>query len=129
MSTTNNITISGHHIDITPALEKEINHIVEQLQHKCDSLTNVHVTLKIDTSTTTHKQRQKAEAKCHLFGKDIFAEVSSDDMYDALKKLKSKLERQIIKHKETIKCHVEHNHQHEHHHNNAFKSDEQSKKL
>lgn len=120
MSRSKKVTISGHHVEITPTLEEKINHMVEQLNHKCSSITNMHVTLKIDTKTTTHKQRQIAEASCHVLGKDIFAQVSSDDMYDSINKLKDKLDRQLVKHKEAIKVHNEYNNKYDHHHNNAL---------
>lgn len=121
MSTSNKVTISGHHIEITPALEEKINHMATQLSHKCSNITNIHVTLKIDTKTTTHKQRQTAEASCHVLGKDIFAKVSSDDMYNSINKLRDKLDQQLVKHKEASKDHNEYKDKYDHHHNNALK--------
>lgn len=110
---TNNITISGHHIEVTPALESNIKNMINKLQCKFNHITSVHVTLKIDS---THPQLQQAEAEVCLCGKKepIFAKASSADMYDSLHKLKDKLDRQITKHKEILKDHGDHNHDHNH---------------
>jgi len=123
MNTNNNITIYGHHIEISPALEAEINNMVHKLQHKFDHITTAHITLKVDK---VHPHMQNAEAELNLCGRKepIFAKVSSSNMYDSLKKLREKLDRQIVKHKENLKAHGEHNHQHDHHHNNALNNPE-----
>ncbi len=123
MNTNNTITISGHHVEITPALESKVKNIIHKLQHKFDHITTVHVTLKIDSST--HPHMQQAEAELNLCGKKepIFARASSEDMYDSLQKLRDKLDRQIVKHKETLKTHGEHNHPHSHHNHDETELD------
>ncbi len=124
MNTDNNVTISGHHIEVTPALEAEIKNMVNKLRHKFEHITTAHITLKVDR---VHPHKQNAEAELNLCGKKepIFAKVSSDNMYDSLKKLREKLDRQIVKHKESLKFHGDHNHEHDHHHNNALNLDNQ----
>lgn len=116
----NNTTISGHHIEITPAIESTVNTMIEKLKHKFDHIITVHVTLKIDPA---HPHLQHAEAKLTLQGKKepIFAQASSDDMYKSIHLLKDKLDHQIIKHKEIIKNHGKHAN---HHGNHDNKNDE-----
>ncbi len=119
----NNVTISGHHVEVTPALEKTINDMLHKLQHKFDHITTVHVTLKIDS---IHPHLQQAEAELYLCGKKepLFAKATSADMYDSLHKLRDKLDRQIVKHKEVLKMHGDHNHNHSHdHHGHDHKHD------
>jgi putative sigma-54 modulation protein len=131
MSTSNNninITISGHHIEVTPALEAEINNMIHKLQHKFNHITKAHVLLKIDNSS--HLPAQLAEAELHLSHKKepIFAKVSSDNMYDSLNALSDKLSRQITKHKESLSRHVPHDN-HDHHHIKDLKDLKNNKKL
>ncbi len=93
------ITVSGHHVDITPALRDYVNSKLSKLQRHFDNITNTAVTL------TVEKLVQKAEASVHVAGADLFAACESEDMYAAIDALADKLDRQIIKHKEKIKGH------------------------
>ena len=87
------ITVSGHHVDVTPALRDYVNNKLTKLQH-FDNITNTDVTL------TVEKLVQKAEATVHVAGADLFATCESEDMYAAIDSLTDKLDRQLIKHKE-----------------------------
>lgn len=88
------LTLSGHHVDITPALRDYVNSKFERLQRHFDQVGNVHVTL------TVEKPRQKAEATVHVSGGSIHADAVEDDMYAAIDGLIDKLDRQVIKFKE-----------------------------
>lgn len=90
------ITVSGHHVDVTPALRDYVNSKLSKLQHHYDNITNTAVTL------TVEKMVQKAEANVHVAGANLFAECESEDMYAAIDSLVAKLDRQLIKHKEKI---------------------------
>jgi putative sigma-54 modulation protein len=120
---TNNIKISGHHVEVTEALENHIKNMISKLQHKFVHITHVHVILKIDSSI--HPHLQQAEAEVSLSGKKepIFAKASSIDMYEALHQLKDKLDRQIVKHKEILKPHGDHTHHHNDHLHNDSDTD------
>lgn len=117
----NNIQISGHHIEITEGLENNIKNMINKLQHKFQHITYTHIILKIDSSV--HPHLQQAEAELSLSGKKelIFAKASSIDMYDAIHKLKDKLEKQILKHKE---IHVNHHGRHNHNNISDYNVDE-----
>lgn len=88
------INISGHHVEVTPALREYVNNKFTKLQRHFDQITNTDVTL------TVEKLIQKAEASVHVAGADLFAACESGDMYAAIDSLTDKLDRQIIKHKE-----------------------------
>lgn len=49
--------------------------------------------------------QQKAEAKVHLSGGEVFATSHNADMYAAIDSLIDKLDRQVIKHKEKLTKH------------------------
>ncbi len=94
-----NLHLSGHHLEITPAMREYITAKLARITRHFDHVIDVNVIL------TVEKLRQKIEANVHLSGKDIFCESSDTDMYAAIDSLADKLDRQIIKHKEK---HFEH---------------------
>ena len=93
------ITVSGHHVDVTPALREYVNNKLHRLQRHFDNITNTDITL------TVEKLIQKAEGTVHVAGADLFAASESEDMYAAIDLLADKLDRQLIKHKEKHRGH------------------------
>ncbi len=93
------LNLSGHHIDITPALRAYVADKMERLERHFEHVTNMHVVLSVE------KLRQKAEATIHVSGANLFANAENEDMYAAIDALTDKLDRQIKKHKEKIKDH------------------------
>lgn len=93
------ITVSGHHVEVTPALRDYVNNKLSKLQRHFDNITNTDVTLSVE------KLIQKAEATVHVAGADLFATCESQDMYAAIDSLTDKLDRQLIKHKEKNQGH------------------------
>jgi len=93
------LNLSGHHIDITPALRNYVSSKLERLERHFDNLTNVHVVLSVE------KLRQKVDATLHVSGATLFANAEHEDMYAAIDALIDKLDRQIKKYKEKVKDH------------------------
>ena len=93
------INITGHHVDITPALRAYVEEKFERLERHFDNMTNTHVILEIE------KERQKAEATIHVSRGNIYADSEDENMYAAIDSLTDKLDRQIKKHKEKLKDH------------------------
>lgn len=90
------LSISGHHVDVTDALKSYTSEKLGKLERHFDHITNVHVVLSVD------KLRQRAEATVHVSGAELFADCDSDDMYAAIDALADKLDRQLLKHKEKL---------------------------
>ncbi len=90
------ISVTGHHLDLTDALTDYVNEKFKRLERHFDHINNVHVVLEVD------KVRQKAEAKLNVNGGEIFAASEEDVMYAAIDSLVDKLDRQVIKHKEKL---------------------------
>ncbi|MBK1852142.1 ribosome hibernation promoting factor [Marinobacter sp. 1-4A] len=88
------LNISGHHVELTPALKDYVAEKFERLERHFDHISNCQVTLEVD------KVRQIADATLHVVGGEIHAKAESEDMYAAIDGLVDKLDRQIIKHKE-----------------------------
>ena len=93
------LSVSGHHIDMTDALQSYVENKMERLERHFDQVTNIHVILSVE------KQRQKAEATIHITGNDLFATAEDGNMYAAIDALVDKLDRQIKKHKEKVTNH------------------------
>ena len=93
------ISLTGHHVDLTDSLRAYVDQKFERLERHFDHVTNVHVILSVE------KLAQKAEANMHVSGAEIFADSTHEDMYAALDALVDKLDRQLIKHKEKMKNH------------------------
>ena len=93
------LTITGHHLEITTPLKEYVENKLERLQRHYDQITAIHVIL------TVEKMVQKAEANIHIAGGDLFAHAESEDMYAAIDALADKLDRQLIKHKQKHRGH------------------------
>jgi len=88
------LSITGHHIDVTDALRAHVTEKIQRLERHYDHITNVHVVL------TVEKLVQRAEATVHTSGADLFADASADDLYAAIDALADKLDRQVMKRKD-----------------------------
>jgi len=100
------ISLTGHHIDITDSLRSYVKSKFERLERHFDHVSNVHVILTVEKlRQKAEATLQKAEATLHLNGADVFAESVQEDMYAAIDALVDKLDRQVKKHKEKTKNH------------------------
>jgi putative sigma-54 modulation protein len=93
------LNLTGHHVDITPALRDYVSSKLERLERHFDHVTNVHVILSVE------KLRQMAEATIQITGNTVFADAEDQDMYAAIDALIDKLDRQVCKHKEKVTDH------------------------
>ncbi|WGL17979.1 ribosome-associated translation inhibitor RaiA [Microbulbifer bruguierae] len=91
--------ISGHHVEVTPAIRDYCLTKLDKLSRHHDLITNTEVILSVS------KLIQKAEARIHVNGKDVYADSEADDMYAAIDALTDKLDRQLLKHKEKLRSH------------------------
>jgi len=98
------LSITGHHIDVTEALHDYVTKKFVRLERHYDHITNVHVVLSVE------KLIQKAEATVHTSGAELFADATSEDLYAAIDALIDKLDRQIVKHKEKTRNHGQRGH-------------------
>ncbi len=96
-----NLNITGHHVEVTPALREYVQGKVDKVIRHFDHVTSVHVILSVE------KLVQKAEITLHVKGKDIFADSSDADLYAAIDLLIDKLDRQVQKYKGK---HLDHGH-------------------
>ena len=89
-----NLSVSGHHLDVTPAIRSYVQSKLERIARHFDHVIDAHVILTVD------KLRQKAEATLHVRGKDLHCESEQPDLYAAIDLLADKLDRQVLRYKE-----------------------------
>jgi ribosome hibernation promoting factor len=94
-----NLTISGHHMAITPAIRGYIESKLSRIRRHFDHVIDVNVVLAADHLA------KKAEVSCHVAGKDLFVESNDPDLYAAIDAMADKLDRQIIKYKDRLHAH------------------------
>lgn len=93
------INVSGHQVNVTPALRDYVTSKFDRIVRHFDHLHDVNVILSVE------KLRQKADATIKVSGKAIHADAEADDMYAAIDALADKLDRQVKKYKEKLTDH------------------------
>lgn len=88
------ISVSGRHVEVTPALRSYVQEKMRRLERHCDDLMDAHVVVSVE------KQRQHVEATVHYSGGSAFAEQEHEDMYAAIDLVLDKLDTQIRRHKD-----------------------------
>ena len=99
-----NLTISGHHLDVTPSLREYVLTKLARVTRHFDQVVDISVLLTVE-KLKEKERRQKAEVTLHVKGKEIFVEQSSEDLYAAIDQLMDKLDRQVCRHKDRLQDH------------------------
>lgn len=97
-----NLTISGRHIEVTPALREYVSSKLERVLRHFDQVVEIQVVLAVDNSKEKDL-RQKVSCTLGVKGRDIFVETADVDLYAAIDILMDKLDRQVAKYKEKNK--------------------------
>jgi putative sigma-54 modulation protein len=99
-----NLTISGHHLEITPAMRSVCHH---QTGPDIPPLRSGgrHQGVADRRQAQGKRPPQKAECNIHVKGKDIFAESTHADLYAAVDELADKLDRQVLRYKDKTQEH------------------------
>ena len=95
------INITGHHIEVTPALRAYATEKLQRISRHFDHVISIDVILKVENHV------KYAEGKINAAGapKALFAQASEDDMYAAIDSLADKLDKQVRRHKDRIRGH------------------------
>jgi putative sigma-54 modulation protein len=93
-----NLTISGHHLEVTPAIREYVQNKLERVRRHFDQVIDIAVILTVDNLKEKDK-RQKAEINLRLSGKTVYVESLAQDLYAAIDTLVDKLDRQVMKYK------------------------------
>jgi len=99
-----NLTISGHHLEVTPSLRSYVTSKLDRIVRHFDQVVDVKVLLTVEKQKEK-EGRQRAECNIHVKGTDMFAESSNADLYAAVDELVDKLDRQVVRHKTRLQEH------------------------
>lgn len=97
-----NLTISGHHLELTPAIRSHVENKVARFGKYFDHIIDVQAILSVDKQIEDKSRHQTADITLHLKGKDAHATGASHDLYLAIDDAIEKLERQLSKYKERL---------------------------
>lgn len=98
-----NLTISGHHLEVTPALREYVLTKLDRVTRHFDQVVDINVLLTVEKQKEKER-RQRAEVTLHVKGRDIFVEQSHEDL-SAIDQLMDKLDRQVCRHKDKVQDH------------------------
>jgi len=99
-----NLTISGHHLEVTPALRTYVTSKMDRIKRHFDQVVDVKVLLTLENQKEKER-RQKAECNIYIKGIELFAESAHSDLYAAVDDLVDKLDRQVVRHKDRLQSH------------------------
>jgi putative sigma-54 modulation protein len=99
-----NLTISGHHLEVTPALREYVLNKLDRITRHFDQVVDVNVLLRVE-KMKEKERRQTAEVTLRVKGRDIFVEQAHEDLYAAIDQLMDKLDRQVVRHKDRVQDH------------------------
>ena len=99
-----NLTISGHHLEVTPALRSYVMNKLDRITRHFDQVVGIRVLLTVQKQKEKER-RQRAECEIHVKGSDMYAASSHEDLYAALDELVDKLDRQVGRHKTRLQDH------------------------
>lgn len=91
-----NILITGHHIDLTPAIREYVETKLERVISHFDQVIDVAVILGVEAPAEKDK-RQRAEANLRIKGDVLHAECYAENLYAAIDLMMDKLDRQVQK--------------------------------
>lgn len=99
-----NLTISGHHVEVTPAMREYVLMKFERVWAHFDKVVEVDIILSVEK--LSEKQRcQKIKVKACYKDKPIVVEQCDADLYTAIDKAADKLDRQVVRHKTRVQDH------------------------
>ena len=81
-----NLTISGHHLEVTPALRNYVTTKLDRITRHFEQVVDIKVLLTVEKQKEKER-RQRAECRIHVKGNDLFAESAHHDLYAALDEL------------------------------------------
>ena len=93
------INITGHHIDVTPALRAYVTEKLQRIERHFDHVISTDVIMRVEN------HHMQVEAKVNAAGKALFAQDSGTDMYAAIDGMIDKLDKQVRRYKDRVRGH------------------------
>lgn len=99
-----NLLITGHHVDVSPALRGYVEEKLERITRHFDQIIDVAVVLGVEKPSEKDK-RQRAEVNLRIKGSVLHSEDYAEDLYAAIDGMMDKLDRQVLKCKGKMQAH------------------------
>lgn len=96
------ITVTGHHLNVTDSIRDYVIKRLRKVENHFRQPTKVEVILQKEKST------YQSEATIHGRRVSIHAKSEAPDMFSAIDAMSTKLDRQVVKHKEMRTDHGRH---------------------
>jgi len=96
------VLVKGHHVTVTNSVRSFVNKQLKKLEN------HYHQPTKVDVVLQKNNGLYLSEANFHARRLHVHAKSESDNMYTAIRSMASKLDRQIVKHKELTTDHGRH---------------------
>lgn len=93
------ITITGHHVEVSPALRAYVTEKLQRLSRHFDHVISVNVILNVE------KLDQIAEVSVNAGGRSLFATETAEDMYAAIDGMADKIDKQVRRLKKRLRNH------------------------
>lgn len=94
-----NLSIIGHHLDVTPAIREYIHTKMARVLRHFDHVIDTQVMLSVEPL------KHRAEITLHVRGKDIHCEALEENLYAAIDLLVDKVDRKVIQYKDRTQDH------------------------
>jgi len=95
-----NLSITGHHLDVTPAIREYIQTKISRVTRHFDHVIDTQVMLSVEPL------KHRAEITMHVRGKDIHCEAVEENLYAAIDVLVDKVDRKVIQYKNRTQNHT-----------------------
>ncbi|GAB3538378.1 ribosome-associated translation inhibitor RaiA [Noviherbaspirillum agri] len=99
-----NLLLSGHHVDISPALRDYVEKKADRVIRHFDQIIDIAVILGVEQPAQKDK-RQRAEVNLRVKGQVFHMDQYAEDLYAAIDLLFDKLDRQVIRYKDKLQDH------------------------
>lgn len=98
------LLLTGHHVDLNPSLRQYVEEKLSRVVSHFDRILEVEVILGSEKPAVKEK-RQRAEATLRVSGKVFHLTQYAEDLYKAIDGLATRLDRQVLRHKEKMQEH------------------------
>ena len=94
-----NISIIGHHLEVTPAIREYIHAKLALVARHFDKLIDLQVMLSVEPL------KHHVEVTLRVPGKDIHCESTEDNLYSSIDIVVDKIDRKVIQYKDRTHHH------------------------
>ena len=99
-----NLTISGHHLAVTPALREYVTTKLSRVTRHFDQVVDAKILLSVEKQKEKEK-RQRVVCNLRVKGDELSVPCARHDLYAAVDALVDRLDRMVSRHKQRVQSH------------------------